>query len=73
MPVIKGGNVITGGDGQVRGALHGTGAPAANYGAGTVDRGAMYINDTTGVLYICTATNGTTTATWSVLGPGAGP
>lgn len=67
MPILAGGNVITQ-DGFPRGVLDGAGAPAANFGAGTVRIGSMYINTTNGVLYICTATNGTTTATWTVVG-----
>lgn len=67
MPILSGGNVITQ-DGFLRGALEGAGAPAANFGAGTVRIGSVYVNTTAGVMYICTATNGTSTATWTVVG-----
>lgn len=67
MPILTGGNVIEG-DGFPQGALEGAGAPAANFGAGRVRVGSIYVNTTGGVLYICTATNGTTTATWTVVG-----
>lgn len=72
MPTISGGNV-TPTDGRPRGILTGAGAPAANYGAGNVAIGAMYVNTTSGTLYICTATNGTSTATWTVVGAQVGP
>ena len=72
MPVISGG-VILEGDGFNAESFSGAGAPAANYRAGVARVGSQYINTTTGVVYVCTATYGTTTATWSVLGPGAGP
>jgi hypothetical protein len=72
MPVISGGTILQG-DGFPQDPLTGAGAPAANYMAGVVRVGAQYINATTGVVYVCTATNGTSTATWTVLGPGAGP
>lgn len=72
MAVIRGGNVIQG-DGFLRGAYSGAGAPGANYAAGAARVGSTYVNETTGVIYQCTATNGTSTATWTVLGPGAGP
>lgn len=67
MPILSGGTVITG-DGFLRGAYEGAGAPAANAFAGTARVGSVYINTTAGVMYICTATNGTTTATWVVVG-----
>jgi hypothetical protein len=72
MPILSGGNVIEG-DGFPTFVLSGAGAPAVNLGAGRVRVGSEYINTTTGVRYVCTATNGTSTATWTVLGPGAGP
>lgn len=46
----------------------GAGAPATNALAGTCAVGDRYTNLTAGVLYICTATNGTTTATWVSVG-----
>lgn len=72
MPIISGGTVIEG-DGFPDLELTGAGAPAANFAAGRVRIGSRYVNTTTGVTYVCTATNGTSTATWTVLGPGAGP
>lgn len=72
MPIISGGTVMQG-DGFPLRPLSGAGAPAANFQAGLVRVGSQYINTTTGVVYVCTATNGTSTATWTVLGPGAGP
>jgi hypothetical protein len=44
------------------------GDPAANLLAGTCVVGSLLINTTTGRLFICTATNGTTTATWALVG-----
>jgi hypothetical protein len=45
--------------------LAGAGAPAANYGAGIVRMGDIYVNTTNGALYRVTATNGTSTVTWT--------
>lgn len=72
MPIISGGNVITS-SGLPQNIYTGAGAPAANFAAGNVVVGGMYVNTTTGVLYICTATNGTSTATWVVVGAQTGP
>lgn len=72
MGVINGGNQMEG-DGWPEFAFRGAGAPAANFRAGVARVGSQYVNTTTGVVYVCTATNGTSTATWTVLGPGAGP
>ncbi len=44
------------------------GAPAANAFAGQVALGGLLIDVTGAKLYICTATNGSTTATWTVVG-----
>lgn len=44
------------------------GAPGANAFAGQVALGGLLIDVTNAKLYICTATNGTTTATWTVVG-----
>lgn len=44
------------------------GAPAANAYAGQVALGGLLVDVTNAKLYICTATNGTTTATWTVVG-----
>lgn len=41
--------------------------------AGQVEIGATAVNTATGVLYVCTATNGTTTATWAVVGAQTAP
>jgi hypothetical protein len=66
MPVITGGNVI-GGNGLARPLLK-AGALAANDFAGAVVVGGLAIDTVNGKLYICTATNGTTTATWVSVG-----
>jgi hypothetical protein len=44
------------------------GAPGANFLAGSAAVGSLLIDTTGGKLYICTATNGSTTATWTVVG-----
>lgn len=44
------------------------GAPSANEFAGQVALGGMLVDVTNAKLYICTATNGTSTATWTVVG-----
>lgn len=44
------------------------GAPGANAFAGQVALGGLLVDITNAKLYICTATNGTTTATWTVVG-----
>lgn len=44
------------------------GAPGANAFAGQVILGGLLIDVTNAKLYICTATNGTSTATWTVVG-----
>lgn len=44
------------------------GAPGANAFAGQVRLGGLLTDVTNAKLYICTATNGTTTATWTVVG-----
>jgi hypothetical protein len=66
MGIISGGQVMPS-DGMTV-PFEVAGAPAANFGAGIVRIGAQYINITNGVRYTCTATNGTTTATWAVVG-----
>jgi len=48
--------------------LQKAGALAANDFAGKVQVGSTAVNTTNGTLYVCTATNGTTTATWAVVG-----
>lgn len=66
MPILSGGNVMPG-DG-IRTPFTKAGAFAANDFAGSAQVGSLGINTSAGVLYICTATNGTTTATWVVVG-----
>lgn len=44
------------------------GAPGANAFAGQVALGGLLVDVTNAKLYICTATNGSTTATWTVVG-----
>ncbi|MFW6034034.1 MAG: hypothetical protein ACOC9R_02760 [bacterium] len=67
MPIISGGRPIEG---------SGLDAPLLNAGTptdddtflGTAVVGSVLIDTTNGVLYICTATNGTSTITWTVVG-----
>jgi hypothetical protein len=66
MPIITGG-VIQPQNGLVAPILN-AGAPGANAYAGQVALGGKLIDTTNGVDYICTATNGTTTATWTKTG-----
>lgn len=66
MPIISGGNVIQGAIRRIN-MLSGAGAPAANLGAGSVQLGDLYVNTTNGSLYSVSATNGTTTVTWSLV------
>lgn len=68
MPVISGGNVIAGSRVRASG-LSGAGAPTVNVtGLGVASIGDLYTDTTNGKLYICTATNGTSTITWTVVG-----
>lgn len=66
MPVIEtGGTAGTGLDAPLRNA----GAPTNNTTfLGTAVVGSLLIDTTNGKLYICTATNGTSTVTWTVVG-----
>lgn len=67
MPIISGGQVLGGLDSVLR--MTGAGAPTANVtGLGTLRVGDFYVNSTGGVLYIVTATNGTSTITFAVVG-----
>lgn len=66
MPIISGG-VVQPGDGLDH-PIQNAGAPASNAYAGQVAKGGLLIDTTNGVLYICTATNGSTTATWVTVG-----
>jgi hypothetical protein len=55
-------------DGVQNGPITKAGAFVANDFAGTVVLGGLGIDTTNAKLYICTATNGTTTSTWTVAG-----
>lgn len=66
MAVISGGQVQPP-DGLQRHIVN-AGAPGANAYAGQVALGGLLIDVTNAKLYICTATNGSTTATWTVVG-----
>lgn len=82
MPVITGGKVIEGA--QLRPVVQtsatgasvtpvaiysNAGAPTVNVTLlGTAAVGALLVDTTNGKLYICTATNGTSTITWTVVG-----
>lgn len=66
MPVISGG-VVMPSDGLGR-PIFNAGAPGANAYAGQVAVGGQLVDTTNGKAYICTATNGSTTATWVVVG-----
>lgn len=67
MPTISGGRIIEG---------SGLGAPLLNAGAPTTNVtylgiavvGSKLIDTTNGIDYICTATNGTSTITWTKVG-----
>jgi hypothetical protein len=55
--------------GQTVGILAGAGAPTVNVtGLGTAGIGWLYSDTTNGKLYICTATNSTSTIVWTVVG-----
>lgn len=47
------------------------GAPASNALAGQVAVGDLLVDTTNADVYICSATNGTSTATWTLVGPPA--
>lgn len=66
MPIVSGGNVQPV-DGLMRPILK-AGALVANDFAGQVALGGLAIDTTNAKLYICTATNGSTTSTWVVVG-----
>ncbi len=66
MPIISGGNVMPG-DG-VANPFSKSGALAANDFAGSCAVGSTAVDTAAGKLYICTATNGSTTSTWVVVG-----
>ncbi|MCX4474817.1 hypothetical protein OOK41_31650 [Micromonospora sp. NBC_01655] len=67
MPILTGGQVMPG-NGIPTSAFTKAGALAANNFAGQCVVGSLAIDTSAGVLYICTATNGTTTATWVTVG-----
>lgn len=67
MPIISGGNPQPQ-NGIVPSIIQNAGAPGANAYAGQVALGGLLLDTTNAKLYICTATNGTTTATWTVVG-----
>lgn len=64
MPVVRGNPT----DGIPSNTFTKAGALAANDFAGSCVVGSLAIDTTNGKLYICTATNGTTTSTWTVVG-----
>jgi hypothetical protein len=66
MPIIHGGQTSAQ-DGLSRPILK-AGALVANDFAGAVAVGGLAIDTVNGKLFICTATNGTTTATWVSVG-----
>ena len=66
MPVITGG-VIQPQNGLGTPILK-AGAFSSNDYAGQVEKGGLGIDTTNAKLYICTATNGSTTSTWTVVG-----
>lgn len=53
--------------------LEKAGALVANDFAAGLRVGRTAVNTATGVLYVCTATNGTTTSTWTVVGAQTAP
>lgn len=66
MGIISGGVIIPGGPASP--PLEKAGALVANDFAAGLTIGRQAVDTTTGKLWICTATNGTTTATWSGVG-----
>lgn len=67
MPRIKG-SPVTGSISVAR-VYQGAGAPVSNTTLlGEAGIGDLYADTTAGKLYICTATNGTSTITWVVVG-----
>lgn len=68
MGIITGGKVIEGAL-KRQPAFSGAGAPVANVtGLGSAVQGDQYLNTTDGDVYVVTATNGTSTITWAVMG-----
>jgi len=67
MPIISGGKIIEGSG--LRSPLTNAGAPVANVTyLGVAVVGSLLLDTTNGKLYICTATNGTSTISWTVVG-----
>lgn len=66
MPIISGGNPMPG-NGLDRPLLKAGALASADF-AGQVALGGLAIDTTNAKLYICTVTNGTSTATWVVVG-----
>lgn len=64
MPVVRG----TPTDGIPANTFTKAGALVANDFAGQCVIGSLAIDTAAGTLYICTATNGTTTSTWTLVG-----
>lgn len=64
MPVVRGNPT----DGIPSNVFTKSSALAANDFAGQCVVGSLAIDTAAGKLYICTATNGTTTSTWTVVG-----
>lgn len=67
MPIITGGQIMPG-NGLSSRKFQKAGALVANDFAGSCVVGSEAVDTTNGKLYICTATNGTTTSTWTVVG-----
>lgn len=67
MPVISGGQVIPG-NGYGYNPLEKGSDLAANDFAGTCKVGSLAVNTAAGRLFICTATNGSTTSAWALVG-----
>lgn len=67
MPIISGG-VVMPGDGLNSPPFQKAGALVANDFASSCVVGSLGVDSTAGKLYICTATNGSTTSTWVVVG-----
>ncbi len=66
MAVINGGRIMPS---DASGPpLQKAGALVANDFADGLTVGRQAVNTVNGVLYVCTATNGTTTSTWAVVG-----
>jgi len=67
MPILTGG-VVMPGDGLNSAPFQKAGALVANDFAGSCIVGSLAVDTSAGKLYICTATNGTTASTWTVVG-----